>query len=267
MPWYERNRRRHESAVPARFDNVGTRDRRIPSWLGQASLERPGSEEGAPSLRPGKERAKSVRPFAREAAHSSPRAESERLPGHERSPSLRSPSHRPSRPASRGSMSPSELEAIISEKAAQRAHAEILEGGRTALAEAIESLEQARRDLLYGAEPRLIELAELIARRVIARELKTQPDLVADLVREGMDALASRDKVRVQLGTGFAMMAVMVSEQLATRGVDVELSVNGQLSDYGCVVETDIGKVDESIESRIDAVLEAIDAEEDAKDA
>lgn len=270
MAWYDhRNPRRHESAVPAHFDNVGAKERRVPSWLAKGTAEPTLFQERPPSVRPGKERSASGRPGSRDLSNPTQRTESERAQGgKERPSSLRPSSHRPSRPsASRGSMSPSELEAIISDKAAQRAHAEILEGGRAALAEAIESLEQARRDLLYGAEPRLIELAALIARRVIARELKTQPDLVADLVREGMDALASRDKVRVQLGTGFALMAVMVSEQLATRGVDVELNVNAQLSEYGCVVETDIGRVDESIASRIDAVLEAIDAEEDSTDA
>jgi flagellar assembly protein FliH len=160
-------------------------------------------------------------------------------------------------------MSPSQLEAIISERAAQRARAELLEGGKTVLADAIEALDQARRDLLYGVEPRLIELAVLIARRVVGRELKTQPELVADLVREGVDALASREKVRIQLGTGFAMMAVMVTEQLAARGIVAEISVNAKLTEYGCVVETDIGRVDESIAARIDALLEAIDTDEE----
>jgi flagellar assembly protein FliH len=161
-------------------------------------------------------------------------------------------------------MSPSELESIISERAAQRAHAELLDNGRAVLGEAIEALDQARRDLLYGAEPTLIELAVLIARRVIARELKTQPELVNDLVREGIDALASRDKIRIQLGTGFSMMAVMVSEQLAMSGIAAELSIDPSLPEYGCVVESDIGRVDESIEARLAAVLEAIDAEEKA---
>jgi flagellar assembly protein FliH len=160
-------------------------------------------------------------------------------------------------------MSPSQLEAIISERAAQRVHVDFLEGGRTALGEAIETLDQARRDLLYGAEPRLIELSILIAKRIIARELKTQPELVADLVREGIDALSSREKLRVKLGMGFSMMAVMVTEHLAARGIDAEISIAPSLSEYGCVVETEIGRVDESIEARIDALLEAIVTEEE----
>jgi len=276
MAWYDRERRRTESASPARFADVGAKERHLPSWLAKGPIEPKRESDGhsspnvglSQSVRPRPSARPSARPPSVEVGNPSVRRESERFRGmSELSPSARPPSarpssHRPSRPSNpRSSMSPSELEAIISERAAQRAQIEFLDGGRAAISDAIESLDQARRDLLYGTEPRLIELAVLIARRVIARELRTQPELVADLVREGIDALASRDKVRIQLGTGFALMAVMIQEQLATRGIDVELSVSQALSEHGCVVETDIGRVDESIESRIAAVLEAIDAE------
>ncbi|HEY5956023.1 MAG TPA: FliH/SctL family protein, partial [Polyangiaceae bacterium] len=164
-------------------------------------------------------------------------------------------------PPSRVSMSPSEFETMIAERAAQTASTRLMDDARVVISEALESLDQARRDVLYGAEARLIELAILIARRVVARELKTQPDLVADLVREGVDALAASDKIRVNLGTGFAVVAVMVSEQLASRGIEVELGISPTLAEFGCVVETEIGRVDESIERRIDAVINAIETE------
>jgi flagellar biosynthesis/type III secretory pathway protein FliH len=250
MAWFERERRRSDKAAPARFADVGAPERRLPSWLAKGEPER-----HSPSARPGGA-------AATDAAAPLVRHESERFRTmNERPGSIRAGSRQPSRPPSRASMSPSELESLIAERAAQRASTQLMEDGRTALSEAIESIDQARRDMLYGAEQRLIELAVLIARRVIARELKTQPELVADLVREGVDALAASDKIRVQLGTGFAVAAVMVSEQLATKGIEVDLGISAAISEFGCIVETDIGRVDESIESRVDAVLEAIDTE------
>lgn len=262
MAWYDRSRR-SDNASPAQFADVGTPERRLPSWLAKDanSVQSPQRPLPAPPPHPGI----SARPLAVGLRVSPNLPEGERLRGlSERPASVRPASRRPSRPTnSRSSMSPSDLEAIISERAAQRVHFELLETGRSALGEAIEALDQARRDLLYGAEPRLIELSILIAKRIIARELRTQPELVADLVREGLDALASRDKVRVKLGTGFSMMSVMISEQLAARGIGVDLSIAPNLSEFGCVVETDIGRVDESVEARIAALLEAIDTEED----
>ena len=253
MAWFEKERPRSDKAAPAQFGHVTARERRLPSWLAkgpEAKTDTPETRHTGTSVRKTDAPAPSVR------------RESDRFrPVHERPASVRATSRQPSRPPSRISMSPSELESQFAERASQRASAQFLERGRTALTEAVEAIEQARRDLLYGAEPRLIELATLIARRIIARELKTQPELVADLVREGVDALAARDRLRIQLGTGFAVVSVMVSEQLAAKGIVVEMSISGEISEFGCIIETDTGRVDESIERRIDAVLEAIDTE------
>jgi flagellar assembly protein FliH len=158
-------------------------------------------------------------------------------------------------------MSPTELESRIAAQAAQRSSQQFYEQAISGIAEALESLDQARRDLLYQAEPRLIELAVLIARRVIATELRANSDIVADLVREGIDALAVRDKVRVSLGPGFTLAATLITEQLVARGIELELQVVPGMPEYGCVVETDIGSVDEGIESRLDRLLASIQQE------
>ncbi len=271
MAWYEKDRRRSDATRPIQFVDVGAKERRIPSWIAREPLvdskvEPENPQRGRPLREPPiAVPSNTPQPMQGDGKSEVASADGERGPQRsDRPPSIRAPSYRPSRPSNaRISMSPSQLEAIISERAAQRARTELLEGGKSLLTDAIESLDQAKRDLLYGAEPRLIELAILVARRVIGRELKTQPELVADLVREGIDALSSREKVRIHLGTGFAMMAVMVSEQLAARGIVAEITVDAKLPEHGCIVETDIGRVDESIAVRIDALLEAIDTEEE----
>lgn len=158
-------------------------------------------------------------------------------------------------------MSPSELESRIAAQAAQRTTQQFYEQAISGLAEALESLDQARRDFVYQAEPRLIELAVLIAKRVIAGEVRANPEIVADLVREGVDALAARDRVRVNLGSGFALASTLVTEQLVARGIEVDLQVIPGMPEYGCVVETDIGRVDEGIEARLDTLLASIHQE------
>jgi hypothetical protein len=252
MAWFDREHRRSEKPAPARFTDVGAPERRLPSWLAK----------GPPEPRRVSEKPAAPSQAAPDLSAAGGHQGSDRFRAIQEHPvSIRAASRQPSRPPSRTSMTPSELESLITERAAQRASANLMEEGRVALGEAIESLEQARRDMLYGAEQRIIELAILISRRVIARELKTQPDLVADLVREGIDSLAASDKITVQLGTGFAVAAVMISEQLASRGIDVELGVTATLPEFGCVIESDIGRVDEGIESRIDAAILAIESE------
>jgi flagellar biosynthesis/type III secretory pathway protein FliH len=98
----------------------------------------------------------------------------------------------------------------------------------------------------------------LVAKRVIAREVQSQPEFVTDLVREGVDALAVRDRVRVNLGSGFSELAATLAEQLGLRGIEVDVRVSSSLSEYGCLVETDIGRVDESVETRLDLLIQSI---------
>ncbi len=142
--------------------------------------------------------------------------------------------------------------------------ARLREGQQAALGDAIEALDRARRVTLYAGEARIVELALLVARRIIAQEVRVRPMIVADLVREGLDALDARDHVRVHLGSGFAEAQSTVQDQLKTRGIDLEILVDPGLEPYGCIVETDIGRVDESIESRVAALFEAILSEESA---
>lgn len=61
-----------------------------------------------------------------------------------------------------------------------------------ALQELRGALEQSlglREDWLRESEEQLVELVSVIARRVIAREVRSDPGLVRALVREGLEAL------------------------------------------------------------------------------
>lgn len=272
MAWFEREPPTKTSAPPARFLDVSTNGRRLPSWIAGATPARPGlgvveqvaadkdKAPAPPSLAPPSSLSASASPSPSPSL--SPAQDSVRhRPTRDMPSNVPATSRYPSRTPSRISMSPSELESRILEQAAQRTTVHLVEQAKQGLLEALESIDQARRDMLYGAEPRLIELAILIAKRIIAREVKTQPDIVADLVREGMDALAVRDTVRVHLGPGFQQAATAISEQLAARGIDVDIRTSSTLPEYGCVVETDLGRVDEGIETRLDILLESIDRE------
>ncbi len=250
-----RSRGRSERPTTVKFAHVSHAERRQPSWLTREEKER-----RYPSFHP---------PISRpplDGGHANPREhERARMTIDHPAPPVRitqTPNGQGSSlpPNPRG-INPAELEALVAERALQNATAQLLDEARTVLAEAIESFDQARRDLAYVSEPRLVELAMLVARRVIGRELLTQPELVADLVREGIDALASSDTTRVRVGAAFGEIRDLVLDQLATRGIEVELVVSPHLADYACVVETELGRVDESVEERLNTLLESIEEE------
>jgi flagellar assembly protein FliH len=155
-------------------------------------------------------------------------------------------------------MTPVELEALVAERAVKQVADQVLRESQTAILEAVQTLVSAHERLTEELSHRSVELAILVARRVVARELRTQPDIVTDLVREGLEVLNVRDRVRVHLGSEFAVLKDELVAHFSAAGTMIDANLDSTLPAYGCVVETEVGSVDESIESRLDTLLEAL---------
>ena len=120
--------------------------------------------------------------------------------------------------------------------------------------------------MLEQTASQLGELATIIARRVIAHEISLNPNIVAGLVSEGLSALGAHDRVLVRVGSAFEAARENLARRLADRGAHAEVRFDSSLSEYGCVVETELGRVDESIESRIATLLQALRPESSVSD-
>jgi hypothetical protein len=127
-----------------------------------------------------------------------------------------------------------------------------------AFEEAVELLVLERSRVLEQTASQLGELATIIARRVIAHEISLNPNIVAGLVNEGLAALGAHDRVLVRVGRAFSESCASLTVRLADRGAHAEVRVDPSLSDFGCIVETELGRVDESIEARISTLLQAL---------
>lgn len=159
---------------------------------------------------------------------------------------------------SRPSMTPAELESLVAERAAKQAAEQVVAEAQGAIVQAVQALATAHKQLSDKLSARTVELAVLVARRVIGRELLTQPDIVTDLVREGLEVLNVRDRVRVHLGSQFAVLKDELVGLFAAAGTMMDVNLDSTLPPYGCVVETEVGSVDESIESRLSTLLDAL---------
>jgi flagellar assembly protein FliH len=155
-------------------------------------------------------------------------------------------------------MSPAELETLVAERALRQVVEHHAEANRVAIAEGVQRIVDAYEHVAVDLTSRAVELATLIARRVIARELQTSKDIVFDLVREGLEVLNVRDRVRVHLGHEFAALQGALVTHYSALGTALDVVIDPSLPAFGCVVETDVGSVDESIESRLAALLDAL---------
>jgi flagellar biosynthesis/type III secretory pathway protein FliH len=124
--------------------------------------------------------------------------------------------------------------------------------------EAVEQLANARGELLESTASQLAKLATTIARRVIARELTLAPEIVEGLVREALEALSEDDGVDVRVGRGFVSAVDGLEQKLGAEFGRCRVTIDANLPDYGCIVKTEFGEVDESVEKRLEHLLEAL---------
>ena len=254
MAWFDRSAQ--NKLFPASFDDVTPGQRRQPSWLAKA---RPSGLMPQVSLPP-------PPGLPNQVVSEAPAIEELDSLGKandaKRNVDFDVPARLPNEP-SKPSMSPVEFEALVAERAAKQATEQLIQENQAAFTEAVHVLVTAHEQLSDKLCERAVELAILVARRVVARELLTRPDIVTDLVREGLEVLNVHDKVRVHLGTEFAVLKDALVAHFAANGTMIDAMLDTTLPPYGCVVETEVGSVDESIESRLSTLLEALTSQEE----
>jgi flagellar biosynthesis/type III secretory pathway protein FliH len=146
--------------------------------------------------------------------------------------------------------------AFLAAEAAQTAR---LEATITALEQSVEELSLLRGKMMEETEEQLVTLAVTIARRVIGREISIDPEILLTLAAEGIDALGDRDRVVVRFGflDRDDLLASMV-ERLKRRAPRCEVLQDPSLGPGQCIVESEFGQVDESVDARLDNVLRAL---------
>lgn len=254
MPSSERKSQR---ALAAHFQDITRGKLRHPSWVAAQAARSTPNPGGANALR-----APRVPEELREPPTSAVVATAAPVPEAAVAPPPRPsrappPVHPVERPAS---------QLPSAHQSGQFAHPALDPQAQSALTEAVEQLVSARSFVIDQSVRQLTELAIAIARRVIAHEISVDPGIVERMVHEGLDALGQHERVLIRLGSLFAEARPALEQRLALRGGRHEVVEDPSLGDYGCIVETEFGRVDESIESRLALLLESLTGSGESSD-
>jgi len=116
-------------------------------------------------------------------------------------------------------------------------------------------LEKPFEELDSCVEQQLAQLAMLVARQLVRRELATEPKQVIAVVREALAALpvAARD-VRLALHPEDAVL-IRQALSLQDDGQSLQIVEDPVQSPGGCRVYTDTSQIDATVESRLNAVI------------
>jgi flagellar assembly protein FliH len=127
-------------------------------------------------------------------------------------------------------------------------------------------LSRPLEELDAQVEQQLTLLAVTVAKQVLRRELKTDPEQIIAVIRESVARLpvASRD-IRVQL---HPEDAAVVRENLSSPASDRAWTIveDPSLSRGGCLVRTDTSQIDARLDSRLNAIVSAALGDERSPD-
>lgn len=126
-----------------------------------------------------------------------------------------------------------------------------------ALEDGLRGLMAARRDALLASEHDVIRLAVALAERIVGAEMAQRPELLLAAARQGIAVLSESDRyvVRIACGPTDEHLEAFRSE-IVSKFPRSELVVDDRLAPFTCIVESEHGRVDESIGERMAAVLE-----------
>jgi flagellar assembly protein FliH len=135
---------------------------------------------------------------------------------------------------------------LAQERANSRAH---VEQAVQELAAAIRDLDKLRPRLRREAELDLVRLAVAIARRIVNRELATDPEAVVGIARVAFEKLRIQETVRVAVHPDLAKPLRSALERTAAG--HVEVAADPSLARGSVIFETARGNLDLSVETQL----------------
>lgn len=146
-----------------------------------------------------------------------------------------------------------------------------LEGSQAGLAETVQKLEKLVSSLererdrtqlvmdnqVEGLGPRLINISCQIASKILKREIKLQPEIIITQVENILKGISRAKNLAIRVNVG-DMELVKNSEECflqLTQGIDqIDFVVDPSLEPGGCIIETNSGGVDASIQTQLEMI-------------
>ncbi|MEK6758469.1 MAG: FliH/SctL family protein [Deltaproteobacteria bacterium] len=127
----------------------------------------------------------------------------------------------------------------------------------SSLAGLIEGLESARRTIIEGAEKDVAALSLAIARKVVRGEITARNDVILGCVSAALEGIPAKGQVVVKVNPRDLELVTEHRRKVESRsqaGMTVSFVADASVSKGGCMVFTDFGSVDASIENVMEEI-------------
>ncbi|MBA2355786.1 MAG: hypothetical protein H0V80_14105 [Acidobacteria bacterium] len=125
------------------------------------------------------------------------------------------------------------------------------------LAQTLEDLTLLRETMVRQTERELVQLSLAIARRILHREISVDPDLTAALAHIALERLGTTTPAVVRLHPD-DYAVVMAGQLTPISGRQVEVRADSSVSRGGCLVESEFGYINASVDAQVDEIARAV---------
>lgn len=125
----------------------------------------------------------------------------------------------------------------------------------------LNSLSLLKQELVNSNEPNLVKLVYYLASRVAMKEIKEDPELIVPLIQKYVQEIQEDEQVKVKISASDFQFVESIKERLSKdfeKIKRVKFEASEQVSAGGCVIETNYGIVDATVEQRIEKLWSAI---------
>ncbi len=121
------------------------------------------------------------------------------------------------------------------------------------IARALDDLALAKRKLRNEAEHELVKLSLAVARRILYRELSTDPASIEGIVHAALQKLQQREASKVRVWPAAVPAVRAALERIGSR-TGIEIVADPGLATGAMLFETSVGELDASIETQLQEI-------------
>lgn len=133
----------------------------------------------------------------------------------------------------------------------------------SAMDEILQNIEKLKGTLLIDNEAELIKLLFLIAKKIALRDLETNREAVAEILKHVLGEMQTDERVTVRLSSEdlvFLESLQEKSEQRLQNFERIKFITDDKIKPGGCLIETEYGTVDATVEERVDRTWQTLEA-------
>ncbi len=122
------------------------------------------------------------------------------------------------------------------------------------LASLLTAIANLKRDLVAANETHLVKLLYFMASRIAMDEIQTRPEIILTVIKKAVESAQSEENVTVRLSQSDLELVNSVQDKLGKEFeilTKIKLEESEKIQPGGCIVETNYGSVDASIEQRL----------------